>query len=288
MSMEVETPADLNCTRLIGAVLCAAALTLLGGCSKKESAPQQAANGPPTEMVLVPAGDFIMGSDDIDTTGKSEEFGFNEPWFLPEHPQHKVTLKAYYIDQFEVSNGSYKAYLMGTGRVHRNELAKIMQPMQLLVNEHPVRNVTWFDADDYCKSVGKRLPTEAEWEKAARGPNGNEYPWGNDWHPDYLNSGGKETQVTPVGSFPQGKSPYGVFDMAGNVMEWTADWYEGYPGTDYQSPKYGQKAKVVRGGGWGGVGHYVIPHYFRAAYRFDFAPDQRFNDIGFRCAKDAP
>ena len=261
----------------------------ISGCSEKgQQATPEAQTGVPTAMVLVPAGEFIMGSDDIDTSGKSEEFGFNEPWFLPEHPQRKINLKAFYIDQFELNNGNYKAYLIGTERVHRNELVKLLDPLQLRVNEHPVRNVSWHDANDYCTSVGKRLPTEAEWEKAARGPNGNEFPWGNEWHPENVNSGGRETQVLPVGSLPQGRSPYGVYDMAGNVLEWVEDWFDAYPGADYKSPRYGQQTKVARGGSWGGVGHYVIPHYFRSAYRYNFPPTVGYNDVGFRCAKDAP
>lgn len=264
-------------------------ITALAACSQKEPATAPVADpNTPAEMVLVPAGEFIMGSDDIDTSGKSEEFGFNEPWFLPEHPQRKLNLNAYYFDLYEVSNGKYKAYLMGTGRVVRNELVKLLDPLQLRVNEHPVRHVTWYDADHYCRSVGKRLPTEAEWEKAARGISGHSFPWGNEWHPEFANAGGQTAQVAPVGSFPLGRSPYGVFDMAGNVMEWVNDWYDAYPGADYQSPKYGQQNKVARGGSWGGIGHYVIPHYFRGAYRYDFPPDGKYNDIGFRCAQDAP
>ena len=270
-------------TLLIGALSTLA----FSACSeKKQQAAPANSSAVPQQMVLVPAGEFIMGSDDIDTSGKSEEFGFNEPWFLPEHPQHKVNLKAFYLDQFEVSNGSYKAYLMGTERVRRNELAKLLVPLQLRVNEHPVRNVSWYDANDYCKAVAKRLPTEAEWEKAARGPNGNEFPWGNEWHAENVNSGGHSTQVLPVGSLPQGRSPYGAFDMAGNVLEWVEDWFDAYPGADYKSARYGQQTKVARGGSWGGVGHYVIPHYFRSAYRYNFSPDVGYNDVGFRCAKD--
>ena len=150
--------------RLLTLLIGALSTFAFSACSeKKQQAAPANSSAVPHQMVLVPAGEFIMGSDDIDTSGKSEEFGFNEPWFLPEHPQHKVNLKAFYLDQFEVNNGSYKAYLMGTERVRRNELAKLLDPLQLRVNEHPVRNVSWYDANDYCKAVSKRLPTEAEW-----------------------------------------------------------------------------------------------------------------------------
>ena len=114
----------------------------------------------------------------------------------------------------------------------------------------------------------------------------HQFPWGNEWHAENVNSGGRETQVLPVGSLPQGRSPYGAYDMAGNVLEWVDDWFDAYPGADYKSPRYGQQTKVARGGSWGGVGHYVIPHYFRSAYRYNFSPKTGYNDVGFRCAKD--
>ncbi len=261
----------------------ALALLALAACGKSP----QNAGGAATDipgMVYIPAGEFIMGSDDVDTSGKAEEFGFNEPWYLNEHPKRKVNLDAYYIDRYEVSNGQFKSYLMNVMKVSRDQLALGIQSMGWAVNEEPVRNVPWIQAKAFCESVGKRLPTEAEWEKAARGPNGNEFPWGAEFKPELLNAGGGERDLMPVGSYEGGKSFYGVYDMAGNVMEWVDDWYDAYPGSDYRSQHYGQKRKVARGGSWGGVGHYVIPHYFRAAYRYNFPPTGFYNDVGFRCA----
>jgi len=239
-----------------------------------------------TGMVYIPAGEFSMGSDDIDASGKSEEFGFNEPWYLNEHPKRKIYLDAFYIDTNEVTNGDYKLFLSATGQYNKEKIDEILKKFNLTKSNEPLRNVSWFDASGFCKVIGKRLPTEAEWEKAARGPDGYEYPWGNDWQPDYLNAGSEEVDVMPVGSYEKGKSPYGAYDMAGNLMEWVEDWYEAYPGAEYKSPRYGKQRKVVRGGGWGGIGHYVIPHFFRMAYRYNYPADKAFNDIGFRCAKD--
>ena len=248
---------------------------------------ESAANATLENMILIPVGEFIMGSDDVDASGKSQEFGFNEPLYLNEHPQRTISLDAFYIDKYEVTNGEFKQFLRNLGKYSEMQINDLVERLQMQQDNLPARNITWFKADEYCRFVGKRLPTEAEWEKAARGNDGREYPWGNEWNADFVNAGQGESDLTPVGSFENGKSAYGLYDMAGNVMEWTADWYEPYPGAEYQSPNYGKKRRVVRGGSWGGVGHYVIPHYFRVAYRFNFPPDQAFNDVGFRCAKDA-
>jgi len=240
-----------------------------------------------SDMILIPAGEFLMGTDDIDASGKSQEFGFNEPLYLPEQPQRKVHLNAYYMDKYEVTNRDFKAYLYALGKYGRSEIESVISRLQMEQDNLPVRSLPWERANEYCLFAGKRLPTEAEWEKAARGTDAREYPWGNDWNPEYVNAGQGESDLMPVGSFEAGKSFYGLYDMGGNVMEWTADWFEAYPGAEYKSPNYGQKRRVARGGSWGGVGHYVIPHYFRTGYRFNFPPEMAFNDVGFRCVKDA-
>ena len=285
------------------------------------------------EMVLIPAGEFIMGSDKIDTKNQGQEYGSSKPWYVDEHPQHKVNLPAYYIDKYEVTNAQYREFVvktdywlppswkdngyllapevlsiadvptlrrlatdtfhidMDTRTMDRPALMKAIGDAQAKRDNLPVSEVNWFNAHDYCNWVGKRMPTEAEWEKAARGTDGREYPWGDDWDKSRLNAGQAgdwEFGVAPVGSYPQGASPYGVQDMSGNVMEWVRDWYEPYSGNTYKHETFGKKYKVVRGGGWGGVGHYALSQFYRTAYRMNMSPDAQYVDIGFRCAKIAP
>ena len=220
------------------------------------------------EMVLVPAGEFWMGSDEADD----------------ERPRHKVSLGDYYIDKYEVTNALYKRFMDATSRSAPSYWtdAKFNDAAQ------PVVGVSWHDAEAYCKWAGKRLPTEAEWEKAARGTDGRKYPWGNQWDAARTNSGeGGPRKPVAVGSYPNGVRPYGAHDMAGNVREWVADWYDSAyyrasPERNPQGPASGS-FRVLRGGSWD---HYAFA--LRAAYRSFFTPDYRNDGIGVRCARGAP
>lgn len=305
-------------------------------CACAAHAEQPAAQAAPQDngMVLIPAGEFIMGSNRIEKGGVAGEFGNVKPWYLDEHPEHRVPLPAYYLDQYEVTNGDYRKFVaalnvappnhwieqgyilsMEEEKLRALDVEKLrhlvvkvfkldidtrqMSKEQLLdaIDHHfadesrePVTYVNWDDADAYCHWAGKRLPSEAEWEKAARGSDGQEFPWGQEWKEGMSNSGEAEWAdgVAPVGSYLTDKSPYGIYDMAGNVSEWVADWYRAYPGSDYQSDNFGEKFRVVRGAGRGGAGHYALHLFQRGAYRFNLPPDSRFDDLGFRCAADAP
>jgi formylglycine-generating enzyme required for sulfatase activity len=191
-----------------------------------------------------------------------------------EKPAHQVKLDGYWIYKNEVTVGQYKQFCAATGRTMPN------LDSDFSGDDHPVVNVTWFDAVAYCRWAGVRLPTEAQWEKAARGTDGRIYPWGNVWDKDKANADGDQT--TPVGSFPKGASPYGCLDMAGNVWEWCQDWY----GSDYYAsspasnptgPASGDK-RVLRGGSW------ISTSYFcRCAGRDGNDPSSTYHGYGFRC-----
>jgi len=215
-------------------------------------------------MVYIAGGEFIMGSDD----GNEDE-----------KPQRAVNLDGFNIDIYPVTNADYKAFVDATGQPPPHHWEGSTYPEGK--GDHPVVWVSWHDAQAYCQWAGKRLPTEAEWEKAARGTDGRKWPWGDTFDPAKCNA--KESgigETAPVGKYPEGASPYGVMDMAGNVWEWTADWYEAYPGSSYQSTRFGQKNKVMRGGSWFDAGAFV-----RCSVRNNAAPKFSFSTIGFRCAE---
>jgi formylglycine-generating enzyme required for sulfatase activity len=249
----------------------------LAGCLPRAASPDR-------EMVLVPAGDFWMGSNEGD---------------MDEGPMHRVYLEAFWIDRHEVTNAQYAAFLNTTqgdqGRCEGHICAdtKAENPDSHLLYEegryvaergyenHPMTEVSWYGAQAYCEHHDKRLPSEAEWEKAARGTDGTTYPWGEEFNPYKLNSDYRVGDTMPVGSYPDGASPYGAYDMAGNVWEWVADWYETYPGSACRSPFFGHKYKVVRGGSWN------HPAGDARCARRDIAhPDRRLRVVGFRCARD--
>lgn len=235
-------------------------------------------------MVLIPAGEFSMGSSKEQIDGVISKYRRLAAEIQAEGPSHKVSLDAFEIDRFEVTNELFQLFVEKTGYVTEAEKAGESYTWRTYAEgkpRHPVVKVTWNDAKAFCEWLGKRLPTEAEWEKAARGTEGFIYPWGNEWAPGRANTeeaGHRGTTV--VGSFPDGTSPYGVMDMAGNVAEWTSDWYEAYPGSAFKSPYYGQKFRVIRGGGW-----FSDESRVRTTERSASSVDLANDDVGFRCAR---
>ena len=237
-------------------------------------------------MLVVNAGDFLMGTNQ----------GFD-----PEGPAHVVYLSAFYIDKYEVTNAQFRAYARAAGASLPPETGN-----PLFSNDRqPVVGVTWAEADAYCRWRSGRLPTEAQWEKAARGTNGRTYPWGEEapggeyaimdlggrcgrtnWaNPSAGPVPGEFCHTMAVGSRPRGASPYGLLDMAGNAWEWCSDWYDDTyygrsPREDPSGPASGT-FRVVRGSSW-----HHLPHYLKTSARFRFYPDQRGNFIGFRCVRD--
>ena len=267
----------------------------------------------PDDMALVPAGEFFMGSP----AGTDN---------LPdEQPQRRVYLSSFFIDRHEITNEAYLSFVKSTGYrspENANPSATLWSnatPMSG-IERHPVVNVSWNDAVAYCHWVGKRLPTEAEWEKAARGTDARRYPWGNDWDIGKANSASYwagrtvefnsgadweafwitgdgarlakdkgikgEVLTMPVGSFPQNLSPYGLYDMAGNVAEWVQDWYDPnyYRSAPLSNPAGPERGaiKSMRGGSW------LKPAVsLRTTDRDWGTMDSRPSGTGFRCAKDA-
>ena len=258
-------------------------LVVLAGCDQSS-----VSSVPLEDMVLIPAGEFIMGTD-------------SEGANADQKPAHTVYLDAFYIDKHEVTNAEYEEFILSGGYKSKKLWTKkgwnfiqnnqIQAPLKYRQNkistepDQPVIGVSWYEADAYAKWARKRLPTEAEWEKAAKGTEGHVYPWGNEIDFSKLNYFPHVTRVLAVGNFPQGASPYGVMDMAGNVWEWTTDWYsESYygslPRTNPKGPGNGEY-RVLRGGAWDS-----IRCQLQCTYRYYEKESHQNYTIGFRCAKD--
>ncbi len=233
----------------------------------------------PAPMVDIPAGYFLRGSGA--ETGRADE-----------RPRLNIYLDAFLIDTYEVTNRQYRAFIEATGHkeplnVYGEGSVFDMQGVETL----PVVHVTWHDAADYCQWVGKRLPTEAEWEKAARGTDGRTYPWGDaplsPGHANFTRDWADTRTLLPGGSLPDGASPYGVHHMSGNAREWVQDWYaEDYYRTAAARNPTGPETgllKVIRGGSW----HSFEPD-IRTMARGKGGFALKTHGTGFRCAKDVP
>ena len=233
-------------------------------------------------MVLIPKGPFTMGSTEEDIQWVAEKFfSASLEWYMDETPARKVDLKAYFIDKHEVTNEEFLTFREAVpGRE-----PKFMGEPRFNKPRHPIVGISWQEATNYCQWAGKRLPTEAEWEKAARGTDARYYPWGNEPDKTISNVRGLEDEnryTAPVGDYEDSKSPFGVYDLAGNVWEWTADWYQPYAGNKQESDLYGTTLKVIKGGSW-----HSNMDLARSAIRGKAIPYQPQNYIGFRCARDS-
>lgn len=226
-------------------------------------------------MARIPAGAFLMGN----------EAGQNN-----EKPVRKIHLDEYWIDKYEVNMGQFYAFMAATQHraprlagylaIGSVEMASLLEPTK------PAAGVSWLDAATYCQWKGKRLPTEAEWEKAAAGAEQRKWPWGNEPIPTVASLEGIEdgfAGAAPVDAFPEGQSPYGVYQMAGNVMEWVSDWYDEhyYKVMSTNNPTGADigDEKVIRGGSW-----HDSFRYSHTYSRFKMLPEYRDVTIGFRCA----
>jgi formylglycine-generating enzyme required for sulfatase activity len=238
------------------------------------------------ERVLVPSGDFIMGTNKVDAEETHKKIGAVKPLYLDQHPERTLFLGAFYMDKYEVTNVEYQGFMVDTQftdlPAHWVE-GSFPEGLAL----HPVTQVTWWEAWSYCAWAGKRLPTEAQWEKSARGPEGLSYPWGDEFVKGKANLGiDGDRKTAAVTAYPEDVSPYGIYGLSGNVMEWTRDWYLAYPGNTVGDSRFGKELKVLRGNGFQKAGHYFLPAYRYAFTRTEANPNDFFENVGFRCASD--
>lgn len=239
------------------------------------------------DVVLIPAGEFTMGGDEGSSCPKCT---------VNRLPKHKVYLSAYYIDKYEVTNSQYKKCVEAGKCKVPHFIGFYAHPKYV---NHPVVYVDWYQADNYCKWRGKRLPTEAEWEKAARGTDERIYPWGNTWNKNNCNNWNYSGPLVenmakmdngrgtlPVGSIKEDSSFYGVMDMAGNVIEWVQDWYDEnyYKNSPLNNPQGSKKGefKILRGGHW----THNVEIVFQTTNRIKAEPEHWYFTWGFRCVRD--
>jgi formylglycine-generating enzyme required for sulfatase activity len=304
-----RTDGDIQATT-VSLFFLAFACSLLAAESEKKTPPTTPNARDGAEMILIPGGRFLMGSTKAEVDAQFRDAGLPEDWkkhTLDEEPRHERTLKPFYIYKYEVTNEQYQAFLDSTG--HRAPPHWKGKTYPVGKGKHPVVEVSWDDAQAYCRWAGTQLPTEAQWEYAARGSQPAEgkpsrvYPWGDRWDRRLSNNAsyhaGKELQnaedwnkwykgdqkahfplTSPVGSFPQSVSPFGVHDMAGNAWEWCAEIQAPYPD---QRPEDApdKRLRARRGGSWANVALHI-----RTADRQPAAHDDLNLYTGFRCVKN--
>lgn len=287
--------------------LCGLLALSLTHCSREPDPSITAKDG--SEMLLIKAGTFWMGGMEEDLASFARKEYLN---YLAERPRHTVSISAFYMDKFEITQAQYTRFLdhieqTGDRSMDHPEQPDNLDHRQRYINsemtapQQPVVGINWYDAYAYCNWAGKRLPTEAEWEYAARGPGDTyrKYPWGN----EAPNEGGisraniRSTQspepdghryAAPVGSYPDGASPFGIMDMAGNAEEWVHDWlnfqyYEKTEGAKDPQGPLGGNNKVIKGGSYGSD-----PYHVRIATRLYGARHPKTELLGIRCAQDLP
>jgi len=255
-----------------------AAALLAPPSTAQNSTPRPDPIPPVQDMVFVPSGDFLMGStvEDVYRVADVDEF-----------PQHSVWVDDFYIDVHEVTNAQYKVFV---------DSMRVKAPPRWVNGNYgigedglPVTSITWEEAAAYAKFVGKRLPSEAEWEKAARGTDARTYPWGDSFDRNHANNG---DHLVPIMNYPSGVSPYGAYDMAGNAAEWVDGFYAAYPRgpadilpNDIPDRKevFKDDRRVYRGGSWN-----TFPKFLRCSNRESAPPGKRWTYVGFRCAMDPP
>jgi len=215
---------------------------------------------------MIPKGEFTLG---VNTNNQIIKFISDTTLSLNAQPAQKVYLKSFFIDQSEVTFEAFRRF-------------KPKLKYETMNSSEPIRGVSWYEADAYCLSQKKRLPTEVEWEKAARGSDERLFVWGDQFSQVNANFG---NHVRSIGSLPSDTSVYGVSDLNGNVSEWTASWYNSYKNSNFKDTLYGENVKVIRGGSFHKIKHGLMKEFIILPYRNFAPPQERFWDTGFRCAK---